>query len=106
MIEPTALPPAVPGSVSKPKRQTRSAASAHLGESIASTAQTSTARLIANSPLRFCFHLSTLYDMRNVCLGTLSGNGAARLIAGDRGIGDVWVHVGPGRKACHSDQLP
>src|SRR5882757_655570 len=71
MIEPKALLPAVPRSVSKPKRQTRSAASAQVGESNASTAQMSTARLIANSPLRLCFRLSTLYDdMRNVCLGS------------------------------------
>src|SRR5882672_10042231 len=70
MIAPKALLAAVPGSVRKPKRQTRSAASAHVGESTASTAQMSTARLIANSPLRLCFRLSTLYDdMRNVCVG-------------------------------------
>src|SRR5262249_764770 len=67
MIEPTAPGPANPGSVSIPRRQTRSAASAHPDESTASTAQMSTARDIANPPLRLCFHLSTPCDMGNVC---------------------------------------
>src|SRR5712672_4790316 len=67
MIERKASLAAVPGSVSKPKRQTRSAASAHVGESTASTAQMSTAHLIATSPSRLRFRLSTLYDdTRNV----------------------------------------
>jgi hypothetical protein len=46
MIEPTALPPAAHGSVSIPKRQTRSAASAYLDESTTSIAQMSTAHRI------------------------------------------------------------
>src|SRR5215510_10343476 len=47
-------------SVSTPKRQTRSAASAHVPEIAANVAQTSIARLIWNSPL---WHFST-YQFR------------------------------------------
>src|ERR1700688_2517337 len=43
-------------------RQTRSAASAYVGEITASTAQTSTARLISNSPFVALLHLTTPHE--------------------------------------------
>src|ERR1700674_4176208 len=45
-------------------RQTRSAASAYVGEITASTAQTSTARLISNSPFVALLHLTTPHEER------------------------------------------
>src|ERR1700738_5099859 len=43
-------------------RQTRSAASAYVGEITASTAQRSTARLISNSPFVALLHLTTPHE--------------------------------------------
>src|ERR1700730_7163444 len=53
-------------------RQTRSAASAYVGEITASTAQTSTARLISNSPFVALLHLTTPHEEcpRRVCAVT------------------------------------